>query len=49
MSEEPAPKQKKFSWIESVVRVLCVSFFLAIVVNVVVLASIAWITGQSRS
>ncbi len=48
MSEEPNPKNKKFSLIESVVRVLCLTFILAIIVNVVVLCVIAWITGQSR-
>jgi hypothetical protein len=48
MSEEPNPNDKKFSLIESVVRVLGLTFILAIIVNVVVLCVIAWITGQSR-
>jgi hypothetical protein len=48
MSEEPNPKDKKSSLIESVVRVLCLTFILAISENVVVLCVIAWITGQSR-
>jgi len=48
MSEEPNPNEKKFSLIESVVRVLCLTFILAIIVNVIALCAIAWITGQSR-
>ena len=48
MSEEPNPNDKKFSLIESVVRVLCLTFILAIIVNVIALCVIAWITGQSR-
>lgn len=48
MSEEPNSKDRKFSLIESVIRVLCLTFILAILVNVVVLCVIAWITGQSR-
>ena len=48
MSEEPNSKDRKFSLIESVIRVLCLTFILTILVNVVVLCVIAWITGQSR-
>lgn len=48
MSEEQNPKDKKFSLIESVVRVTCLTFILAIIVNVIVLCVIARITGQSR-
>lgn len=48
MSEEPNPNDRKFSLIGSLVRVLGLTFILAIIVNVVVLCVIAWITGQSR-
>jgi len=48
MSEAPNPNDKKFSLMESVARVLCLTFFLAIIVNVIALCVIAWITGQSR-
>lgn len=41
MSEEPNPNDKKFSLIESVVRVLCLTFILAIMVNVIALCVIA--------
>ncbi len=48
MSEGPRPNCKKFSLMESVARVFCVSIILAIIVNVVVLCVIARIVGQSR-
>jgi len=35
MSEGPKPNGKKFSLMESVARVFCVSIILAIIVNVV--------------
>ena len=48
MSEEPTPKNKKFSLWESVARIICVSIILAIIVNAIVLCVIARIIGQSR-
>jgi hypothetical protein len=46
MSEEPNPNDHRFSGVESVIRVLCVSVFLSAIVFFVIGFVIARIVGQ---